>query len=101
MRYCFHYQLDEDANRYVSLAIRYFGDRNPNRVYKYKCKRCGLPLHSIDIMNLNKKINDMNRERNGDDMNFPFLNVTDIHDMLAPVPYAYDEDSKYRDNQLR
>lgn len=101
MKYCFHYQYDKEANKYVSLAIRYVGNKNPNKVHCYKCKRCGLPLHTIDVININKKLDDMNNKLSGDNKNFPFLDLSDIHQMMAPVPYVYDEDSKYRDNQLR
>ena len=100
MKYCFHYQFDKETNRYVSLAVRYIGNNNPNKMHLYKCKRCGLSLHSIDIMNLNNKLNDMNDSLHGVNENFPFIDKRDIHKMLAPVPYAYEEDSKYRDNQF-
>ncbi len=101
MKYCFHYQYDKETNRYVSLAIRYIGEKNPNKVHCYKCKRCGMKLHSIDVTNLNNKLNDMNNTLDNSKKDFPYLDLSDIHRMLAPVPGACDEDSKYRDNQLR
>jgi len=101
MKYCFHFQYDNNINKYISLVTRYVGNRNPNKVHKYVCKRCGLPLHDIDVMNLDNKLRDMNRCIKGENKNFPFMNKSDIYQMLAPVPYVYHEDSKYRDNQIR
>ena len=98
MLLCAHYKLDKDENKYISLVERYVGDRNPNKVHLYKCKRCGMKLHDIDVHNLKNKIDDMNNKLSMKDTNFP--SKSDIYGMLAPVPGVYDEDSKYRDNQL-
>lgn len=99
MIYCFHYKFDEENNRYTSLITKYSGNQPQNKVHKYICKKCGLFLHDIDVINLNKKLNIMNIKLNGDTRNDLLKQNDDIVDMLAPVPFVCHEDSKFRDNQ--
>jgi hypothetical protein len=101
MEICYHYDFDREANRYVSLIEKYLPYNNSKTKHFFICKRCGMKLHDIDLYNLNNKLNDLNNEIDGNNKNFPLLDLSDIHFMLAPVPDAYHEDDKYRPNQIR